>query len=355
VSRTRRAVAVGTGLAFGCLVLVAGFEAGRRTIARELPPPPRQLPVVATARAGFVERKQAVAVNAAWPLADGPRNLRQGVVTSVDFGGGLVERPTVLYRVNLQPVVVAKGRIPSFRQLAAGSQGDDVGQLQDLLRDAGAYSGRTDGIFSAAVTAAVTQWQRSIGADATGTLDPGAILYVPALPTRVTMSAQLTVGGQVQGGEAAFSRTTGDPEFSVDLLDEQVSFAQPDADVEIDAGEGRTWRARVRVVSKTDHGISLKLAATGADPICLTACDTIALAGRTQYRARVVLLPRTDGLVVPVAALSRDADGEDGLTLVDGTRRAVTVVAAAEGWAVVAGVDEGTRILVARAGDPSIR
>ena len=60
--------------------------------------------------------------------------------------------------------------------------------------------------------------------------------------------------------------------------------------------------------------------------------------------ATVELVAPTEGIVVPVAAITMGADGRPFVTQQDGTEQPIEVTASADGLAVVTGLAEGQRI-----------
>lgn len=71
-------------------------------------------------------------------------------------------------------------------------------------------------------------------------------------------------------------------------------------------------------------------------------------------RARITVIARQSGTVVPTAALAVGADGSSAVVEPDGSVIPVTVLASAGGQALVEGVEEGTRVRVPadQAGSP---
>ena len=57
-----------------------------------------------------------------------------GTLTSVRIEtGSVVDSGDVLYSLDLKPVVVAKGEVPAFRDLALNDKGADVQQVQQFM------------------------------------------------------------------------------------------------------------------------------------------------------------------------------------------------------------------------------
>ncbi len=81
--------------------------------------------------------------------------------------------------------------------LRNGSRGDDVVDLQEMLRDLGFLSGRADGIFGNGTARAVQAFQRSVGLSADGVV--GASTWA-ALETASSGRSGGTSGGGTSGG-----------------------------------------------------------------------------------------------------------------------------------------------------------
>ena len=86
-------------------------------------------------------------------------------------------------------------------------------------------------------------------------------------------------------------------------------------------------------------------AATPVRPVCRNQCAEIPVQGTTLMDSRIWLVPKQQGVIVPVAALVT-RNGESSLIGADGNDLPVTVVAVANGVALVDGVDAGVRVRV---------
>ena len=98
------------------------------------------------------------------------------------------------------------------------------------------------------------------------------------------------------------------------------------------------------------------LTLTGADggTVCGEDCgEAVPLGETVLYPVEVTVVPTTTGPMVPVAALL--PDGADGwmVRLADGGESPVTVLAAANGWAVVEGLAVGEQVVLSPGGGPS--
>lgn len=106
---------------------------------------------------------------AEWTPEPAGVNRAAGVVTGVQIDAGAeVTQGSVLYTVDLRPVVIAQGDVPAFRGIGDGSVGADVLQVQQMLTDLGFYRGEVGGEAGPVTAAAIKAWQKSVGVDQTG-------------------------------------------------------------------------------------------------------------------------------------------------------------------------------------------
>jgi peptidoglycan hydrolase-like protein with peptidoglycan-binding domain len=301
--------------------------------------------------AGEVGSSVRLTTVASWRRAPAGTNRAAGTVTSVPLAAGdEVRAGSVLYSVELRPVVAAVGEVPAFRQLGRDAEGPDVRQLQQLLTELGHYDGLVDGGFGARTEAAVRAWQRSLELPDDGVVRPGDLLFLPALPVRVTLDDELVrPGANLSGGERLVSVLPPEPEFSVPVSAAQAAIMPLGTPVEITAPDGAVWPAAVvahEPSEEADDQVRLRLGAAGGAPICAAACSTIPVLGDTRLPSSIVTQAATSGLVVPAAALRSSADGTVAVVDREGRDHPVTVLASARGMAVVDGVREGLRVRV---------
>lgn len=202
-------------------------------------------PVTYTVAEGRVGRSLRFAAVAEWELAPLARNAASGVVTTIDVESGQeVSAGERLFSVDLRPVVVAAGVVPSFRDLSLNVRGPDVAQLQSLLTELGFFEGVVDGVFRVGTRTAVREWQLSVGVTVDGVVRLGDVVFVPELPVRVAFAPELVVGASVSGGETLVLAVPSDPLFRVPLSIEQRSLVPLAATVFVTFPEG-VWEGRV--------------------------------------------------------------------------------------------------------------
>ncbi|MHA6694908.1 peptidoglycan-binding protein [Homoserinimonas sp. A520] len=290
---------------------------------------------------------------AEWTPVPVGTNQASGTVTTVNVAAGdEVTHGTVLYTVNLRPVVVAQGSIPSFQPLARGSKGADVTQVQAMLAALGHFRATPDGEFGSATERAVKSWQKSLGVPQDGVVQPGDLVFVPTLPTRLALDIEVIKRGAiVTGGEAVVKGLPAAPTFVIPVTESQTSMMPNGTRVEITNGDAK-WEAVV-VDQVTDEmaGTTIILAGQDGAVICGEECATIPVTGQTLLQSRIVTVETVAGLVVPSAALLSSADGRVTVTDAEAVSHPVTVVTSARGMSVIEGVPGGTRVRVPASGE----
>lgn len=332
------AVAVGVGIGWA---------------ARTVFTPPRD--VLASTAVAYVtvtrgEVGSSISLNtvARWAPSPVGTNKAAGTVTSVDVQpGATVKAGTVLYTVNLRPVVIAAGDVPAFRAMEVGTKGRDVGQLQDLLADLGLYHGAADGDFRAGTVSAVEAWQRQLGVPADGVVQAGDLVFVPTLPARVVLDASIRRGSSLAGGEPVVQSLGRAPSFTMPVGETQASLMPTGTTVDVKAPDGSTWHARVGAqVTGADGQVTATLKGAAGAVVCGRDCDAVPVGGESLLASQVVTVPTTRGLVVPSAALTSSAGGRVMVIDRTGARHPVDVKATAQGMSVIEGVPDGTQVRV---------
>lgn len=130
-----------------------------------------------------------------------------GTVTALPEPGSTVTRGDRLYAIDNAPAVLLRGDLPAWRDFASGmSDGPDVRQLEENLRDLGYFSGEPDYRFRWATTEAIMAWQKAQGLPRTGSLPLGSVVFSPA-DLRVG-AVDTEVGSHVGPGAALFQVTS---------------------------------------------------------------------------------------------------------------------------------------------------
>ena len=340
-----------SGLGVGVVVLLVGAGIGWAG-ATVLTPAQDVLDSTAFTYVEVVpgEVGSSISLNTAaeWTPVPVGSNQASGTVTTVRVGpGDEVKQGSVLYTVDLRPVVIAEGAIPAFRALASGASGSDVTQLQALLKAIGRYSGPADGRFGYGTSVAVKAWQKSLGVYADGVVQLGDVIFVPSLPTRVALDATVIErGASVTGGEPVVTGLPPQPTFTVPVTDSQASLMPIGTRVEIANGE-LVWEGFVvDHESHPERGTTVILEGKDGASICGEDCGTIPVTGQTLLLSKIVTVETVSGLVVPSAALLSAADGTVSVIDAEGVNHPVTVLTSARGMSVIEGVSAGMKVRI---------
>lgn len=275
-----------------------------------------------------------------------------GTVTSLAPVGEVVDRGGELARVDDRPIMLLRGSLPAWRGFEADmTDGRDVRQLEENLRDLGYFTREPDDRFDWDTNMAVRAWQEARGLPRTGELPWGSIVFSDQ-PLRI--ARHVASIGQPSGG--AILGVSDTSKQVVLSLDPKLSdTAEVGAAASVTMPDGAQAEAHV---ARRDPTTSVK----GEDgstqnrvPVILTLDDPAA-SGDLSDATLPVELSRTlakDVMRVPIMALLA---GPDGTTLVEketktGTKRvAVTLGAFGDGVAEVAKGDiaAGDRVVVAQ-------
>lgn len=294
----------------------------------------------------------------------------EGTVTTVDVApGDEVVNGSRLFSVDLKPIVAFEGDVPSFRTLTVGIKGPDVLQLTKGLVTLRKLRKARDA-FDETVASAVRSWQKQLGSEQTGSVEPGDVVFVPGLPRRARLADDVKVGAPLSPGDKALVLLGQAPQLRVPVDSQQRQRIPDGTKVRVRHPEGE-WEGVVSGVApepvedeERDGGktgptggdplggetINLLLTAPDGGPICADRCALVPTDDERSFSVAVVLVPETSGLVVPIAALRTGADGGEFVEDSMGKRTSVKVVTEAKGMAVIEGVRSGLRVLITEEG-----
>ncbi|WP_245601852.1 peptidoglycan-binding protein [Hamadaea tsunoensis] len=242
-----------------------------------------------------------------------------GVITRMPLAGQVVGRGQVVYRVGEQPVVLMTGPVAAYRDLATGSVGADVRELETNLHALG-YNGFTvDDRYSATTAAAVRRWQADLGVPRTGRVELGRVLFA-AGPIRVDAVAT-GVNQPTGGGQPVLTYTGTGHSVTVRLDVTEQRLARVGVPVTIRLPDGTTTPGRIeRVATVVDQQSSGDGSAETKIEAIVSLRDPAAARGIEAAVVTVVFTAaeRPDVLTVPVAALVALAEGGYGVEVVDG-------------------------------------
>ncbi len=327
------------------LAAFAGVWATKATIPADGLGSESRTPVLYRVTKGSVGRILAFTAEAKWQATPLARNAADGTVTTRDVhDGDEVKVGATLYSVDLRPVVAAAGDVPAFRDLQEGVAGRDVRQLQQFLAKLGHYDRPVSGRFDAATKDGVQAWQRDAGLPVDGVVRRGDLVFFPRLPARVVLAPEFEPGARVSGGELAVEALPAGPTFTVTLAAEQADLVPLTAPVVVHRGDG-SWDGKIASSSIAASGeLVLSLGKDGGGPLCGDDCGSVPIGTTSTYVVDIVAVPETTGPVVPAAALQTEPNGNIFVVAADGSHLSVEVRAAAEGRAIVSGVDPGQMI-----------
>jgi len=287
-------------------------------------------------------------------------NLLPGTYTSLPAEDSTIRPGQVLYRVDDQPVIAMRGRIPGWRDLGPGvPPGPDVRQLQASLIALGYASGlfsAPSGVYDGLTDYAVQRWQAAVGLPVTGSVALGQVVFITG-PLRV---GALTVfpGSAAVPGQRPYQVTTTRRAVTVPLNPNL-----PDV----------TAGSAVTIVLPSQSRTPGRAAAVGPVPASAGSAAHGPYAGATGVLTVKPDRPRATGtgsdvpvqvsltvqsvrhvLAVPVSALLALSGGGYGLEIVTASGHhyltGVTVGVFAGGLVQVsgAGVASGTKVVVAQ-------
>lgn len=326
------------------LAAAGGLWAGRATFAPPSAPAAESTTTLYTVQEETVGSSMAFPVAARWERAPLGTGAATGTVTSLEVAeGDTVAAGDILYTVDLRPVIVMTGAVPAFRDLAEGSEGADVRQLQEFLRDAGYLKVRTpDGTFGRATTAAVKKWQKTAKVEQDGVVRAGDVVFASPLPARVVLDEAVTVGAQLTPGQPVVSSLGLTPTFVMELSIDQAQVVPTSGPVSV-TGTDVTWEGVIASATTTTDGLLvLTLTAPDGGPLCGTGCEGVPVAEKDAiFTGNIITVEASTGPAVPAAAVGTLANGDAFVVTEDGTQVPVTILSQGNGRAVVQGIAVG--------------
>lgn len=258
-----------------------------------------------------------------------------GTVTWLPDLGVIVARGDAVLRVDDKPVVLLYGALPMYRELALGSKGTDVRQLETNLRELG-YGGFTvDEEYSEATVTAVKRWQKKLRVEETGAVDLAMVMYVRDA-VRVA-GRSIRIGASAAGEVLTYTAVTKVVTITAEVG--TTDWASVGTAVTVTLPGGKTVAGVVAAIgtqasaSPTDRDGSAGTPATGASgaatvPVTVSLADQSELGQleRAPVEVRYTTRERRDVLTVPVAALLAPAEGGYGLEVVEGSGTRVVAV-----------------------------
>ena len=248
----------------------------------------------------------------------------RGTLTEVPAVGATVQRGQALYRVDNTPVVLLYGGLPAYRDLAPGTEGDDVRQFEENLAALG-YKGFTvDDEYTASTATAVKAWQGRLGLTKTGVVELGRVVYA-AGPVRVDEHKAAT-GDPANGALLTCTGTGPVVTVTLEVADQRLAVVGAAVTVKLPTGKSVSGKVvKVETVITPAQGN----APAGTDlEVTVTPDDAAALEGLYQMTVEVgfTAARKEDVLTVPVSALLALAEGGYGLQVVEGSTSRIVAV-----------------------------
>ncbi|MEU4362424.1 HlyD family efflux transporter periplasmic adaptor subunit [Promicromonospora sp. NPDC023987] len=285
-----------------------------------------------------------------------PRTIQAavaGVVTSLPKAGSVVSPGEELYAVDDAPVFLLRGKLPAWRDYVSGmSDGPDVRQLEENLRELGHFDAEPDEDFDWTTTEAIMDWEEANDLKRTGELPLGSVLFARGDLRIGTLTA--SIGSQAGPGAELFETTGTGQVVSVDLGldDQQLAVIGNPVTVRLPGGK-ETAGTITSVGTPTETEDTTGQAKT-VIPV-VVSLDSPKEAAAFQEAAVSVDIPserRKDVLSVPVGALIAITPQQFGIEVVDpdGSTHQVPVTTGlfAGGRVEISGddVEAGQRVVV---------
>jgi hypothetical protein len=299
--------------------------------AATAPPAPPPVKTATVSRTDLVERLTVdgtLSYGATRRLA----SPRPGTLTWLPAVGTTVDRGQPLARIDEREVPLLLGAVPLYRNLAVGAaDGADVRQLEENLV---ALGHGLDGLvvddhFDWATRAAVQSWQRATGAEETGAVRTGDLVFSPTAVRVATHEG--AVGDDVGPGRPLVTVTGVDRSVTVKLDVARQSHVNVGDAVQVELPDQRSVGGRVTEVSSVAERASGTSSGSGArDTIPVTiALDDPAAAGRLEQApvsVRITERQAANVLAVPIKALLALQEGGYAVEVVGGGDRRYVLV-----------------------------
>ncbi|WP_309065937.1 peptidoglycan-binding domain-containing protein [Microbacterium sp.] len=271
-----------------------------------------------------------------------------GRVTWLAAVGSTVDRGGQLYRVDEQPTVLLIGGLPAYRTLESGMTGADVKQFEENLAALGYTGFDVDEEYTRNTAAAVKKWQKSLGLEQTGTVDPARVHYAAG---PVVVTAHEARVGDDAGDLVVVAGSTRVVTVDLDLGDSR--FAVAGAAVSVTVPDGTSFTGTITGTQPTVVDGDVEGEEKTVLRVTITPDDQAAVAALPSSSAKATFeADRREGvLVVPVTALLALTEGGYAVEAVDGEKTRLVAVDTglfAGGLVEISGEDiaEGDRVVV---------
>jgi peptidoglycan hydrolase-like protein with peptidoglycan-binding domain len=237
-------------------------------------------------------------------------NRASGTYTELPDAGDEVDCGDALYRVDERPVLLLCGAVPAYRDLRLGDAGRDVRQLNRNLHALGLGADPDDHDFTWRTASGLRRLQARRGCEATGALDAGDAVVLPA-PGRI-LGVTGRLGGAARPGAQVAQATSGTLGVQVELDASQQGEVRKGDRVRIALPGNRAAQGRVgRLGSVARTPGEDDDAGAATIPAFIRLEDPGKARGLDRAPVRVEIRTRgvEDALSVPVTALLGRAGG----------------------------------------------
>ena len=264
---------------------------------------------------------------------------RGGTVTSIDIPAGApIEAGSVLVTIDMRPVVVMQGEVPTYRAMQVEDRGPDVAQLR-------AHFALAEGDrFDWELERAVRALQAELGVPVDGVVAAGDVLFLPQLPARGAPAESVRIGAAVTAGADLYVTVEAAPQFLFSV--DQVRTVVPGQRATVQLPDGTVSEGVVGPAVQGEGGLQMYsvVDAEGAS-VCDAVCaEQFSTERDAQVPITIEISEAARGAVVPNSAIGTAADGAAVVETVQGDLIEISIVVQGDGVAVVDGVDIGTEI-----------
>lgn len=284
-------------------------------------------------------------------MIEGPLSNNEGIITAIPDTDSNPKEGTPILEINLRKIVIGQGGIPSFRDLTEGDIGADVQQLRNFLCRNGFNVCAKNETFTTAMTKAVKDWQKTLGNAQTGTVLKGDILWFPELPTHVKINNTFKVGSMITVTDRPIVVRSEELSASIKISEDQLEIIPAGSpftlEGKISGIVGQFTNTPVTGEETSSSYTAPLLAVNGIDSICTkeSVCEQlISNKENISVNIKIQTIPQQTGLGVPTSAITSSANGSTYVTMENGKRKPVTIIAHTNGITLIEGLEKGATI-----------
>jgi peptidoglycan hydrolase-like protein with peptidoglycan-binding domain len=272
-----------------------------------------------------------------------------GTVTRLPAEADRLERNSVAFEIDGEPVMVLIGPRPAWRLLEDGvDDGSDVLQLEENLiaLGFGPDDWEPNEEFGSATAGAIEDWREEAGLADGETVGLGQVIFLPA-PVRVG-ELLVDVGQAVTPGTPMFATTGFTQEVVIDLDPDDVDLVEAGAPVTVTLPDDRVVPGVIEEVGRVVRASGPEPDAPGVLEVRVVLDEPVTEFDQAPVEVEVESERAQAVLAVPVRALLALSDGGYAVE-VDGTLVQVDTGDFAGGLVEVAGaIEEGDLVTVPR-------